>query len=92
MAWATFWANFSQTNLVTLISTCQSRNAHNLAVGPAERQGCQIFLGQKHTKMGKINQTTANYIYQIAINYTKWPQNIPRPSKIFQGLPKYTKL
>jgi hypothetical protein len=33
----------------------------------------------KHTKTGKINQTT--------IKYTKWPQNVPNVSKIDQHLP-----
>jgi hypothetical protein len=43
-------------------------------------QGCQIFPGSTH-------QNGKN-IYQMTVNYTKWPQNIPtsltaRPSKIY---------
>jgi hypothetical protein len=35
-------------------------------------QGCQIFW-YKHTKLGKyVYQMTTNYLYQTAINYTKW--------------------
>jgi hypothetical protein len=37
------------------------------------------FSWRKHTKWGKI--------YQTAINYTKWPQNIPKGHKMYQQLP-----
>jgi hypothetical protein len=48
-------------------------------------QGCQIFSWHNIPKQGKI--------YQMAIKYTKWPQNVPNGHKIFhckclQNLPK----
>jgi hypothetical protein len=53
------------------------------------------FSRSKLTKLGKIYQMTTNYIYQKAVNWTKWPwkyskwswniptSSIPRPSKIY---------
>jgi hypothetical protein len=43
---------------------------------PRHEQGCQIFIGTKYQNGGKI--------YQIAIHYTKWSQNIPNGRKIDQ--------
>jgi hypothetical protein len=47
-------------------------------------QGCQIFLGTPY-------QNGENR-YQITINYTKWPQNIPNGCKIDPMAIKYTNI
>jgi hypothetical protein len=50
MGWATFWATFSQTRLVTLSGSETPRWA-----------GLPDFSSSKHTKMGEIYKTTTNY-------------------------------
>jgi hypothetical protein len=48
----------------------------------------QIYQNGKNiSKYHKLHQTTKT-IYQMAVNYTKWPKNIPtfsipRPSKLY---------
>jgi hypothetical protein len=40
------------------------------------KQGCQIFFVQ-HTKTGEILSRRGKITYQLAIKYTKWPDNWP---------------
>jgi hypothetical protein len=59
------------------------------------KQGCQIFLGQKIPKTEKYTKLPQT-IYQKAVNYPKWPENIPNGHKIlqhflFQDPPNFTK-
>jgi hypothetical protein len=54
MGWATFWANFLQTYLVTLAGDRTYLRTY---------QGCQIFLGTKYQngeKFTKLPQTVPN--------------------------------
>jgi hypothetical protein len=50
-----------------------------------DRQGCQIFLCTRYQN-GKM------YTYQIIINVSKWPQNIPYGRKTDQIVIKYTNI
>jgi hypothetical protein len=45
-------------------------------------QGCQIFLGP-NIPNGK-NIPNDYKLYQTAINYIKWPENIPYGHKIYK--------
>jgi hypothetical protein len=47
-------------------------------------QGCQIFRGTTYPN-GKN-------MYQITINYAKWPQNVPNARKIDQNRPTYSNI
>jgi hypothetical protein len=40
----------------------------------------------QHTKTGKIVPKMGK-IYQMAIKYAKWPENLPNGNKIYQHLP-----
>jgi hypothetical protein len=49
------------------------------------------------TYQNRKNIPNDQRLYQLAINYTKWPQNIPNGHKIyehfpFQGPPKFTQI
>jgi hypothetical protein len=49
-------------------------------------QGCQSFLDKIYQNGGKYTKMALNY--QMAVKYSKWPNNIPtfpisRPSKIY---------
>jgi hypothetical protein len=59
--------------------------------------GCQIFLdtiyqnGEKYTKLPLNYQMAITYMYQMAVIYSKWPQNRYTNlfhSKTLQNLPK----
>jgi hypothetical protein len=51
--WATFWANFSETHLVTLLRMYVQKRDEN-------HRGCQIFLGTT-CQNGKVYQITTLY-------------------------------
>jgi hypothetical protein len=58
-------------------------------------QGCQIFLGPNMPNWEKYNKWPK--LCQTAINYTKWPYNIPNGHKNiqqlpFKGPPKFTQI
>jgi hypothetical protein len=48
-------------------------------------QGCQIFLDTKYQNGG--NYTILPLQYQMAINYTKWPQYTANDHRIKQQFP-----
>jgi hypothetical protein len=61
------------------------------------RAGLPDFSWSKHTKMGKMHIPNDHRLFQTAINYTKWPNNIPNGHKIykhfsFQVPPKFTQI
>jgi hypothetical protein len=50
-----------------------------------QEQCCQIFLGAAYQNRKNVPN---NYkMYQIAIKYTKWLQNLPNGRKIYQNHP-----
>jgi hypothetical protein len=44
------------------------------------------FFLLRHTKTGG-NRTDDHKIYEMAINYTRWPESGPNDHKIYQHLP-----
>jgi hypothetical protein len=78
LSWATFWAIFSHTHLVTLVSASKVAYPRRLSDRVAK-----FFLVQ-NTKTGKM--------YQISTKNTKWPLNISNGRKIDEMIIKYTKM
>jgi hypothetical protein len=52
----------------------------NQVIAGCSVHGCQIFLGPSIPKWEKY--TNGHKLYQTAIHYAKWPQNIPNDHKI----------
>jgi hypothetical protein len=52
------------------------------------KQGCQFLVDKIYQNGGKYTKLAPNY--QMAIKYTKWPNNIPNGHKIYQMAIKYT--
>jgi hypothetical protein len=51
------------------------------------RPGCARFFLVQTYQNGENDQMTTNCLYQMAIKYTKLPQNIPNGHKMYRHLP-----
>jgi hypothetical protein len=54
---------------------------------PCCASGLPDFSWSKHAYQIEKNIPNDHKLFQMAINYTKWPQNIPDGHKIYQHFP-----
>jgi hypothetical protein len=75
MGWATFWAIFSQTHLVTLLgdhSLVPFFPPRQISVSFTDKIRVARFFSVQYTKTGR-KCTKLSQKYQMTIKYTRWP-------------------